>query len=138
MSLYVGVQDQFDQLAGSMGQMIDEIFRSNYVRFRSAKAWEPPVNIYEDDEGLMVCIELTGMSRDQIDVQVSPERLIVRGDRPDPKCPEDTRSRRIHLMEIHHGTFARAIDLPPGLDVDQTRACYRNGYLWIRLPRRET
>jgi HSP20 family protein len=136
MALLMGTKDSFEQLAKSMGQMIDDIFRSNYVGFRSSKAWEPPVNIYEDAEALMVCVELAGMRREEIDVQVSPGRLTVRGSRPDPQLPDGSRPCRLHLLEIHHGPFARSVDLPGDLDVEGAHATYQNGYLWIRLPKK--
>ncbi len=134
MTLGTGSQDSFEQLAQSMGQMIDDIFRSSYVGFRSSKAWEPAVNIYEDATGLIVCVELAGMRREEIDVQVKPGRLTIRGSRQDPPAGRE-QPCRLHRLEIHHGPFARDLDLPAGLDLDSAQAEYHNGYLWIRLPR---
>jgi HSP20 family protein len=133
MKIHVGSQDFFDQLAKSMGQMIDEVFRSSYVGFRPSKTWEPSINIYEDPAGLVICVDLAGMSREEIDVQVTPGRLTVRGTRLDPQWSKEQNPCRVHLLEIHHGPFFRAVDLPADLDLDKTQALYRNGYLWVRL-----
>ncbi len=135
MKIQLGTQDSFERLAKGMGQMIDDIFRASYVRFHPSKAWEPPINVYESSTALMVCVELAGMRREEIDVQVKAGRLTIRGARPDPDVPADQKPCRLHLLEIHHGPFERTIELPNGLDLDSAQAQYQNGYLWIRLPK---
>ncbi|MBN1342665.1 MAG: Hsp20/alpha crystallin family protein [Phycisphaerae bacterium] len=136
MNLHVASQDSFEKLAQNMGEMIDNLFQKKYVGFRPSKAWEPHINIYEDAESLLVCVELAGMRREEIDVQIMPGRLTIRGARPDPKLPGHDGPFRVHLLEIHHGPFARAISLPSGVDLDAVSAQYRKGYLWIRLPKK--
>jgi HSP20 family molecular chaperone IbpA len=42
---------------------------------------------------------------------------------------------RIHLMEIDHGGFCREVELPEDVDKDRIAANYRNGMLWIELPK---
>ena len=43
---------------------------------------------------------------------------------------------RAHHMEIDSGRFCREIDLPGNVDVEAIEATYRNGFLWIRLPKK--
>ena len=42
---------------------------------------------------------------------------------------------RIHLMEIDHGAFCREVELPEDVDRERISATYRNGMLWIELPK---
>ena len=42
---------------------------------------------------------------------------------------------RIHLMEIDHGSFCREVELPEDVDRDRIVANYRNGMLWVELPK---
>jgi HSP20 family molecular chaperone IbpA len=42
---------------------------------------------------------------------------------------------RIHLMEIDHGSFCREVELPEDVDRERISATYRNGMLWIELPK---
>jgi HSP20 family protein len=121
-----------------MGEMVESIFKTSYVGFRPSKTWEPPVNVYERSDCFIVCVELAGMRRADIDVQVMPGQLIICGTRPDPQLQREQGPYRVHLLEIHHGEFSRAVELPSGLDIDKTQAKYLNGYLWIRLPKSET
>ncbi len=137
MKVRLANQDSFERLAQSMGDMIDKLYHNSYVGFRSSKSWEPPVNVYEDAEQVLICAELSGMRRDDIDVQVTPERLTIRGSRSDPRLPDQPSPCRVHLLEIRHGPFSRTINLRPNLDIDNAQAQYCNGYLWVRLPKQE-
>jgi HSP20 family molecular chaperone IbpA len=61
--------------------------------------------------------------------------LVVEGERPAPAIPEPQGVVGMHLMEIDHGRFLRAIEVPPRADVDAIEASYRGGLLWIRIPK---
>jgi len=43
---------------------------------------------------------------------------------------------RVHLMEIDHGKFSREVELPNDIHHEQINATYRNGMLWIELPKK--
>ena len=49
--------------------------------------------------------------------------------------PEHRRIR-VHLMEIDHGSFCREVELPEDVDRKRIAANYRNGMLWIELPKK--
>lgn len=135
MNLRLANKDSFDRLAENIGEMFDCMLQKSYVGFRPSKDWEPPINVYEAPSAMIVCVELAGMRREKIDVQVMPGRLTIRGMRPDPRPPGHTGPFRVHLLEIHRGLFARTIELSDDLDIDGAQAQYKNGYLWIRLPK---
>ena len=50
-------------------------------------------------------------------------------------APAEHRRIRIHLMEIDHGSFCREVELPEDVDRGRISASYRNGMLWIELPK---
>jgi HSP20 family molecular chaperone IbpA len=41
----------------------------------------------------------------------------------------------MHMMEIDHGPFHRALEMPERVVSDQIKACYRNGFLWVKMPK---
>jgi HSP20 family molecular chaperone IbpA len=43
---------------------------------------------------------------------------------------------RVHLMEIDHGPFARAVELPEDVQRTNIKAVHKNGMLWIELPKK--
>lgn len=91
----------------------------------------PLVNVFTDENGLVVQAEVPGVKPDQLDVQVDPGRLTITGERTlnaDEKCSYHRRERRA-------GRFSRTIQLPRDLDPDQAKAEYRNGLLTVRFPK---
>ena len=72
-------------------------------------AWEPPVNVFEDDESYVVMVALPGVSPECVEVLVDSSGLLVRA-----SCepPFRVRSREIRRLEIPYGYFERRIPLP--------------------------
>jgi HSP20 family protein len=97
--------------------------------------WIPPVDIYEtDDHDLVVKAELPDMAREDIDVTVENNALILRGTR---KLPEGVKEEQIRRIERSYGAFNRAFTLPTTVDATKVSAEYRNGVLTVKLPYRE-
>jgi HSP20 family molecular chaperone IbpA len=147
----------FSKFARRAGSALGEgqgSFGQSFCGFAGPEpTWSPAVNLYEGPRAYRVCVELAGMRREDIDVQVRPPqtpgdhpRLIVRGDRTIPRPPADAmpisqpvNARpprvRVHRMEIDHGPFAREVELPQEVDTAGITATYRAGLLWVVLPK---
>jgi HSP20 family molecular chaperone IbpA len=75
-------------------------------------AWEPPADIYETEDMLVILVALPGVPPGQIQVGIEEGgALVVVGER---RLPPEARTAGIYRMEIPHGRFARRIELPPG------------------------
>lgn len=78
----------------------------------SRPSWEPPTDIYETEDMLVILVALPGVAPAQIQVVIEdPGVLVVSGER---RLPPEARSAGIYRLEIPHGHFARRIELPPG------------------------
>ncbi|HOS04410.1 MAG TPA: Hsp20/alpha crystallin family protein [Candidatus Hydrogenedentes bacterium] len=97
-----------------------------------AATWQPPMDIFETDECLIIVAELPGVDKEQIGVQVECGILKISGSRP-KDIPELT--RHVHQIEIPYGHFTRGIKLPPCAALDHIEAQYENGYLHVRIPK---
>ncbi len=128
--------DSFDSLADQMDEMLEEISQRHFYHFSVRDAWEPAVNVYETAGVFFVCLDLAGMDRDDIDVRVERGKLVIRGSRKTPQPPDAEPPLSVDLMEIDSGPFRRTVELPADVDPDRIRARYREGFLWIVLPRR--
>jgi HSP20 family protein len=97
--------------------------------------WQPAINAYRCEESIRVCVDLAGVARADIDLTIESQRLILRGTREvlEPVDAEECVLQTI-AMEIDYGPFLRVLSLPEDIDVDQTKAEQRNGFLWITLP----
>lgn len=98
-------------------------------------AWRPDVNVYAHEDRLEVCVDLAGVSKQEIKVEVEPRRLVVRGVRQEPDSGCDATSCcRILVMEIPGGSFERVLEFPMAVDTEKVSARQDNGWLWITLP----
>jgi HSP20 family protein len=127
--------------AEQMGRWLDRVLGSDYRRFRPREAWTPSINLYEDPKSLFLVVELAGVEPSSIDLNVEEGRLVLRGERqaPRPAKRKDCSSvgtLRLHLMEIDHGAFLRTLDLPASIDPAGIEACYRNGMLCVKMPKK--
>lgn len=70
--------------------------------------WEPPADVFESDEAILIVVALPGVAAERLDVQLRDGMLSVRGERRLPAVAADSVVRR---LEIPHGTFERRIAL---------------------------
>jgi HSP20 family protein len=118
-----------------------EQMHKGYFGFSNADTWTPNVNLYESTTSYLVCVDLSGVDKDKIDLVVADQRLKIRGVRAVPTQPQEgcaapSSRLRVHLMEIDHGSFNREVELPHDVDNQRVAATYRDGLLWIELPKK--
>lgn len=131
-----GPGDEFGELSRHILQMMDQMVQRRYVEFRDVGSWQPATNVYESPDAFIVCVELAGVSQEQLDIHVDEQRrLILCGRRSQPQCLKITSELRVHAMEIAEGSFARQIELPYAVDVGGIEATYERGFLWICVPK---
>ena len=95
--------------------------------------WEPPVNIYEIDDALVLQVELPGVSTDAVSVELHEHTLRLSGERTREPAVKGGRYQR---EEGRYGAFQRAFRLPTIVDQAKIQATYKNGVLALRLPKR--
>jgi HSP20 family protein len=95
--------------------------------------WEPPVAIYETDDALVLEVELPGVSRDAISVELHEHTLRLSGERTREPAVKGGQYQR---EEGRYGAFQRAFRLPTIVDQGKVQATYKNGVLALRLPKR--
>ena len=91
--------------------------------------WTPAADIYETDSGYAIAIDLPGISRDAVDIDVDDNRLIVKGTR----LVEES----MHRSERPRGKFLRTFSIPGSVNQSGIAADYKDGVLQIRLPKRQ-
>jgi len=74
-------------------------------------AWEPPIDVFEDESEVVVVVAMPGVAADRVQVSHEEGALVVRGNRP---LPLEVARHRLRHLEIPYGAFERRIPLPPG------------------------
>ncbi len=92
--------------------------------------WAPPVDLVVSEHSARVIIELAGVPREQVRVQLNDRVLEISGCRDQP---HELGEAHYHLAEILFGEFRRAVELPWPADADKVEAVYRDGMLEIHL-----
>ncbi len=142
MSMTAASDPPFRNLVRQANKLLDQM-QKGYFNFCPSETWTPNVNLYETEGAYVVCVDLAGVDKEKIDVEIHENRLRLSGARavpqPEPQElgePQPHQPRlRVHLMEIDHGAFCREVELPVGVDRERIAANYRNGMLWIEIPR---
>ncbi len=94
--------------------------------------WRPPIEVFETDGELVVRAELGGLSRSEVEVLISGDELVIRGERT---VHQPSRSRRYHESRVRYGPFEAVVRLPFPVDVESAIADYIDGFLSVTLPR---
>lgn len=120
------------------GQLTSIARELTQVRFRPGplrQTWRPRLNVYRCRDRFVICAELAGIDRTEIELQVEPRRVWLSGWRRSP-APDETQGplRQVLALEIDDGRFEREIALPVDIVPEEVRAEQRNGLLWIDLP----
>jgi HSP20 family protein len=96
----------------------------------SPHIWRPPTDLFEKENSFVVRIEIGGMKEKDFEISLDQNILIVRGVRPDI-----SERRSFHQMEINYGEFVSAVEIPSEIEASIVTAEYKNGFLWISLPK---
>jgi HSP20 family protein len=113
---------------------MDRLFREFFGEERpaGARGWMPAVDIYETPTDLVVQAELPGVKPEDVQIELTDDRLVLKGKREKPSTDEQA---TYHLLERHYGEFERAFALNVPVDTEKAEATYRDGVLTVRLPK---
>jgi len=129
--------DPYRELAAMQDRMA-RLFGDVYLRdedtgFRGN--WTPAVDIFEtDNHDLVMRAELPGMTREDIEVTVENNTLILKGQK---KFDTEVKEENYRRIERSYGQFHRSFTLPNTVDASKVSADYKNGVLTVKLPFRE-
>lgn len=103
--------------------------------FKDSREWvfSPPTNVYETAKEFIILVEIPGVLKGDIKVEVHGNSITIRGSRKDPVCSGDT---VFHNMEIHFGRFEKIIRISGGFDKDKVKVTYTNGFLKVIIPKK--
>ena len=91
-------------------------------------------DVFEDDDKFIVRLEVPGLDKSQLDIEVRNDMLIVRGEK---RSEQETSNGQYRVRQCAFGSFHRSIPLPLPVLADKASASYRNGVLRIELPKAE-
>ena len=120
-----------DPSQGNIKSLFDNFFSSQRPFFSlSEKVWNPPADVYETSDSLVVKMEVAGVCQKTLEIIAENNFLIIRGCRGED-VPLD--KENYHLMEIRYGHFERTFEMHTRLNPDKVNAQYCNGFLIVTI-----
>ena len=100
--------------------------------FSQRPYWVPNTDVFIALSGeLIVCLELSGMQRNDFEIKIEGPTLRITGKRPSSGI---TTARAVLVHEINAGPFESVLELPAGFDLARASSVYANGALRITVP----
>lgn len=132
MSLIKYTRPNVDLHSKNFSDILDEFFNDslNYRR----DSFMPSVDISETDNEFEVSVELPGMKKEDINVDLDNGRLSISGER---KFEKEEEGKNYHRVESSFGSFNRSFQLPESINEESIEAKYDNGVLNITIAKRE-
>lgn len=94
-------------------------------------AWKPEIDVFERDNRLVTKIDLPGLKKEDIKVEVTDGHLAISGER---KREEEEKGEEFYRCEREYGTFYRAVPLPEGVKLEDVKATFTDGVLEVSVP----
>ena len=94
----------------------------------------PAVDLYEEKDDIVVKVELPGMDKENIEVNLTDHTLTIKGEK---KKEAETKEKDYYRSERSYGAFLRTLELPKEVHADKVKANFKNGILEVRLPKTE-
>ncbi|MGB6973845.1 MAG: Hsp20/alpha crystallin family protein [Terracidiphilus sp.] len=99
----------------------------------SAASFMPAVDIYEDQNKVVLKLEVPGVEEKDLNVSVENHTLTVKGER---KFEAEEKKENFHRIERRYGSFHRAFKLPSTVDTESVDAHYNAGVLKLELKKK--
>jgi len=96
-------------------------------------AWNPNMDIFETTNDLVVLVEAAGLDESSVQLHAVENRLILSGERQ-LNIGEDI--MRYHQLEVQFMPFQKTLILPSKINIDHVKAQYKNGFLIIRVSKK--
>ena len=114
------------------------LFRSgnpSWVNSRTYGNFSPACDIEENEDHVLIALDVPGISKDDIKLEVKDRELVISGERKLERKGENRKGTS--FQERSQGRFMRKFSLGPMVNVEKIDAKYRDGVLQVRLPKNE-
>jgi len=98
----------------------------------SSVALKPNLDIKDSEENYIISVEIPGVAREDVDLEINGNTLTIRGEKRQEKKEE---RENYHCVERSYGSFERVLTLPRDANPDSIDANFKDGVLTINVKR---
>ncbi len=118
---------------GDMDRAVNLFFnRHEDGETQTFSGFNPVSEIEETENHYLVSVDLPGVSKDEVKIEVANERLLISGERKSERA--DAKARTYGRV---YGRFEKAFALPKNIDTEKIEANFENGVLELSVPKAE-
>ncbi|HPS65401.1 MAG TPA: Hsp20/alpha crystallin family protein [Ignavibacteria bacterium] len=129
---------KFKKDSDLIGDTFKSIFNNPFFPFRdemfSNTNLVPRTRITEDKDNVYITLEMAGLSKDEIKINLEKEILTISGTKKQETHKEES---NLIMNEIQYGEFARSFNITNDINVEAIKADFKDGVLSLTLPKRE-
>jgi HSP20 family protein len=125
---------EIEQMTERMRRMLEQTFGGfGWASPLTERAgWSPPVDLEETDDGYVVEADLPGVKREDVNVELVGNELMISGEAKEPE-----RKGTLRRQTRRTGRFSYRVDLPGHVDPDKVQATLADGVLKVHVPKSE-
>jgi HSP20 family protein len=126
------------QMTSELDRVFDAPFGSAFrwpafrgITFPEAANWAPQIDVFERDNRLVTKVDLPGLKKEDVKVEVTDGHLAISGER---KSETEEKKDNVYRCERSYGSFYRAVPLPEGAKLEDVKATFADGVLEVSVP----
>lgn len=124
----------FDLTPAQRRERWDNEIEKFFDVFSRRESFAPVCEIHDEDNSYSISLDIPGMKKDEIDIEVKDNHLHVTGER---KTEKKSEKNNVLRSERTYGKFERVFSLPQNINAEKIEARFENGVLDISLPKEE-
>ena len=126
------VQEEFNRVFGGG---IPNIFSGVEA---AANKWTPRADVFENEDAIVIEADLPGLKAEDFNLSVENFKLTLSGERRfEKEVKKEGNQSNWHRVERNYGSFSRTFTLPVTVNVEAVKAEFKDGVLYVTLPKRE-
>lgn len=120
--------------ASDFWRQMDQAFNYPTTATYDERLFSPPTEITENEKNYFLSLDVPGIKKDDIKIEVLDGRLVISGER---QSEQKTDTEGYQRTEKTYGTFKRSFSLPKAVDTENIQASHQHGVLEITVPKSE-
>ena len=127
------MRDMTSEFDRFFGEPARSVFRWPSLSRRATReiGWYPEIDVFEKDNRLVTKIDLPGMKKEDVKVEVTDGQLAISGER---KSEAEEKGEQLYRCEREYGSFYRSVPLPESAKIEDVKATFTDGVLEVSVP----
>lgn len=130
----------FDSIHQELNNFLRDTFMESVfahpLNLRKPSTWRPAIEVKQGDKNYAVKVQLPGVNKDDIHVDLSNDYMTVTAEIKEEK-EEKKEGEKVHTSEFRYGKYVRTISFDNPIKTDECSAEFKNGVLMINLPKQK-